>query len=174
MEAVTIPIMSREIQLTQGKVAIVNNEDYYHLSKYKWYAQRVGNNFYAARWSPRKKGKRHLIFMHRQLLGLKYRDKKNVDHFNHNTLDNRRGNIRVCTIQQNGRNRKSNQNSSSKFKGVSWHKKGEKWQARIIVSGRYRHLGSFESEEAAACAYDEAAKSYFGEFAYLNFKEIAV
>ena len=168
MEAVTI-------KLTQGKVAIVDAIEYYWLNQRKWYAQRVGYNFYAARWSPRKNGKRHLIFMHRQLLGLIYKDKKKGDHQNHNTLDNRRNNIRICTTQQNGGNRLSNRNSSSQYKGVSYRERGiKKWESRIVINKHYIHLGSFETEKAAALAYDEAAKKYFGEFAHLNFKEITV
>ncbi len=135
----------QSIPLTQGKVALVDNADYNWLSQYKWYAQRHrSGNFYAARHSPTKNGKQPLIRMHRQILGLERGDKRQGDHENHNTLDNRRYNVRICTHQENQRNQKPRPNSSSQFKGVSWHKKIKKWQAYITINKKLKYLGLFE------------------------------
>lgn len=160
----------REIGLTQGQVALVDDADYEELSKYKWYSlKNCWGDFYAVRKSPIQEGKRFTIYMHRQLLGLDYRDKREGDHQNHNTLDNRQDNLRVCTHFQNMRNQKLSLNQSSKFKGVTWDKCVKKWQASIYVNGKSKNLGRFLMEEIAALAYDMVAIREFGEFACLNF-----
>ncbi len=98
-----------------------------------------------------------------------------VDHINHNGLDNRKANIRPATRSQNNFNRLivKREDSSSKYKGVSWRKRKMRWHARIHVNGEYKFLGYFKDEIHAAKAYDEAAKKYHGEFAVLNFTETA-
>lgn len=93
-----------------------------------------------------------------------------VDHEDRNPLNNYRYNLRRCTKQQNGRNRASSRNSSSKYLGVYWKVASKKWGAQIKLD-KYIHLGYFTNEEDAARAYDEAAKLHFGEFANLNFKD---
>ena len=107
--------------------------------------------------------------MHRQLLGLGYGDRRHTDHRNHITLDNRQENIRICSCQENMRNRKPWKDATSGYKGVYKHTQAKKWVAQITIKGVVRHLGIFNNEEEAAHAYDEAAKKHFGEFAYLNF-----
>ena len=159
----------REIPLTQGKVALVDDSKYEELSKYNWYAGQYQKNFYAMRNSSRKKGKHFMILMHRQILGLEYGDPRQTDHRDHNTLDNRRANIRICTNQQNSRNRKSNQNLTSQFKGVSWNKREKKWGSYIHINEKTRFLGYWNMEEVAALRYDMVAIREFGEFAHLNF-----
>lgn len=159
----------REIPLTQGKVALVDNADYDWLNQHKWHANEdCSGNFYAARNLPLGNGKYYHIRMHRQILGLKRGDKREIDHKNHKTLDNRRINIRICTHQQNLMNHKLHSNTSSKYKGVYWDKQHKKWRARIYIKGKRKHLGRFEDEKQAALAYNEAAKKYYGEFAFLN------
>jgi hypothetical protein len=96
-----------------------------------------------------------------------------VDHINHNGLDNRKANLRHATRAQNNFNRLIiiREDSSSKYKGVSWRKRKKKWRARICINGERKHIGYFKDEIHAAKAYDKAAKKYHGEFASLNFPD---
>lgn len=94
-----------------------------------------------------------------------------TDHINGNTLDNRKENLRICSIAENGRNRKIQKNNTSGYSGVSYMKGVCKWQATICVNKNKIYLGVFETAEESARAYDSAAKEYFGEFARLNFTD---
>jgi hypothetical protein len=94
---------------------------------------------------------------------------KQIDHKNHNGLDNRRQNLRPATQAQNSMNaRKCSSATTSKYRGVYWHKSRKHFVARIHAKNKYRYLGSFRTEEAAALMYNIFAKLYFGEFANLN------
>lgn len=158
-----------QIPLTQGQFALVDDADYDKLNQSKWCAKKECNgNFYAVRWSL-KNGKQIKIRMSRQILGLEQGDSRQADHQNHNTLDDRRDNLRICTCRQNLRNRRGCSNTSSRFKGVHWEKQKKKWCARICINGKSNHLGRYDDEELAAMAYDSVARKVFGEFAYLNF-----
>jgi len=150
------------IPLTQGKFAIVDAEDYEELSRYKWHVNKGGRTDYA---KSQKKGK--AIKMHRLLM----RAPKGlfVDHINHNGLDNRKSNLRLCTRIENLRNQLPRRGGASQYKGVGWHKKSKKFVARIYMEGKRMHLGYFDDEIEAAKAYDKKAKELFGEFAFLNF-----
>jgi hypothetical protein len=151
----------KEIKLTQGKVAIVDDEDFEELNKVKWYAYKGGRTFYAVRSPIRGKP---VIRMHRVLLP----EARFVDHIDHDGLNNTRANLRAATSAQNSANsRKPQKPGHSKFKGVTKHPHG-KWQAQIKADGKYRYLGLFDTEEAAAKAYDDAAHRLFGEFACAN------
>jgi hypothetical protein len=94
-----------------------------------------------------------------------------VDHANHDTLDNRRKNLRKATSQQNGSNQKLQTGTSSVYKGVSWHKTTNTWRVQIGIAKKRIHLGCYRSEIEAAKTYDKAAREYFGEYALTNFKE---
>jgi hypothetical protein len=159
----------KEIPLTKGYVAIVDDIDFPVVSQFKWHFRETSKNTgYASRSV--YKPKRQAILMHRFILGITD-SKLVVDHINGNTLDNRRSNLRVCTIAQNTRNQKVNKkrsDCSSVYKGVYKHKHLDKWQSFIYVGKRLKYLGTFESEIEAARAYNEAASFYFGEFARLN------
>ncbi len=153
----------RVIELTQGKYAIVDAEDYDELNKYKWFVKNDKNTYYAARRDGRKK-----MYMHRQIM--RPGEGLFVDHINHKGFDNRKTNLQIVTRQENNWNsRKTIKNCSSKYKGVSRCKNANKWRAVICHNGRDIHLGYFEDETEAAKAYDAAAKKYRGEFAVLNF-----
>ena len=158
----------KEIKLTQGKVALIDDADFELVSKYKWHAHFDGYNWYA-RTNPIQEGKRSLLLMHRLILGLERGDKRQGEHIHHNGLDNRRKEIRICNHQQNHFNRKSNKNTTSHFKGVHWHSKIGKWIAQFKKKKSVHYLGCWELEEVAALAYDIAATREFGEFANCNF-----
>jgi hypothetical protein len=159
------------IPLTQGLVAIVDDEDFAELSQHNWCAA----NGYALR-RVMVAGVSHTVFMHRYLMAPP--DGMFVDHINGNRADNRRENLRVVTKLQNCHNMRSSRNQKKgKFKGVSWYpgKGGGRWRAWIRVpgakpQGRSKYLGSFGSADQAALAYDKAARELFGEFAACNFE----
>lgn len=155
----------------RGLMAMVDDEDYELVSQYKWNAlwtRELGRT----RTSPyagtllRRDGQRvrSRVLMHVLIMG-----HRGVDHVNHNGLDNRRSNLRPATNSQNAANRRPYAGRSSRFKGVSWDKQKSRWFVLITVNGRRRYLGRFRDEEAAARAYDAAARELFGGFACLNF-----
>lgn len=156
----------KEIKLTQGKVALVDDEDYEWLNGFKWYAQKGRDTFYAGR-AIRVKGKLTTQQMHTLIMGDNPL-KLDIDHIKGNGLDNQRHMLRFCTRQQNLMNRKPNKNCSSVYKGVYWNKGEGKWRAHIRINRKSVHLGYFHVELNAAKAYDMAAIKYFGEFARLN------
>jgi len=168
----------KQIQLTQGKFALVDDEDFEELNKYKWFAAKCNKGmFYARRAETVGFKKQVLIPMHRQILDIKSKNEFG-DHIDFNTLNNQRSNLRVCTKRQNCQNRKSRKGSSSKYLGVSLHKKNNGanvyWTSSIRVNGKLIFLGQFPNtfigEISAAKLYDLNAKKYHGEFANLNFK----
>ena len=153
----------KKIKLTQGKFALVDDVDYKWLNQWKWCAMYSYGNWYAMR------GKRPQIFMHRLILNTPFG--MDTDHINHNTLDNKHCNIRVCTHQQNSFNGKPRK-GTSKYKGVSWFKRDKKWRAYIVLNNKQIHLGYFISEIEAARTYDKAAIKHFGVYAFLNHPEV--
>lgn len=160
----------KTISLTQGKVALVDDNDFDRINAHKWQAVRGGRRWYAIRSSPKdSNGKRKTIQMHRAVLDAS--PGVQVDHINHDSLLNIRENLRICTNTQNQYNRRKRLNGSSQFKGVI-HRKypwGSRWRALIRVSGQLKHLGTCATEAAAAEMYDAAARRFFGPFAALNF-----
>ena len=105
--------------------------------------------------------------MHRKVMGA--HGKIVVDHINHNGLDNRKVNLRFATFSQNSMNFRTRRKArTSKYRGVRFVKRINRWTARIAYNKKQKHLGCFVDEKAAAEAYNEAAKKYHGEFAVLN------
>jgi len=158
----------KEIKLTQGKVALVDDEDFEKLNQFKWYTRKCGNVFYAARMSETNLGYRIILPMHRVVMNTP-KDMK-TDHIDHNGLNNQKSNLRICTNIQNVYNKRPQINSSSKYRGVSFIKSSskKKWRAAIKHNGKDYHLGCFEYEIDAAKAYNIAANKFWGEFAYMN------
>lgn len=159
-----------KIELTQGFFALVDEEDYEKLNKYKWHIRRCGNMIYAvtAIYIKGGNGKKKTIQMHRMVMG---DSEKVVDHRNGNGMDNRKSNLRFCTQRQNQQNRYFKK-GNSKYKGVYWDKQLNKFRTRIRVDGKLIHLGCFTNEIEAAKKYDEAAHKHFGEYAKTNFEII--
>lgn len=160
--------MTKSIPLTQGKFALVDNEDFEKVNKYKWCFQTRG---YAYRHAPAEFYSRGcVLYMHRIIMNAP--DGIEVDHINGDKLDNRRENLRFANRSQNSRNTPKRKNGTSGFKGVTFVKRLSKWKAQIEIDNRGKYLGVFLDKEDAARAYDEVAKMYFGEFAKLNFPDV--
>lgn len=157
--------MSVEIQLSQGLVALVDDEDAGRvLAAGKWWAKRDKNTVYASRTIRRPDGRRTSQSMHSFLTGWAL-----TDHINGNGIDNRRSNLREATDTQNLHNQGLSKNNRSGYKGVHWRKTTRRWKAVIGVNGTQRILGEFHTREEAGRAYDDAARELYGEFARLNF-----
>jgi hypothetical protein len=166
------PVNYGVIPLTKGQVAFVDLDIFSEISKYRWCAwrpkQRV-SRWYAVRGIV-VDGKQRMVYMHRQVLGLEYGDKRQADHINReHTLDNRRSNLRACTRAQNYMNQSRKGNSP--FRGVMWDKTKKKWRASITANGKPKFLGRFDDPMEAAIAYDIAAYHRDPEFASFNFPE---
>ena len=160
----------RRIPLTQGKFAIVDPDDYPHLSKYKWrLCKTKGKNvLYAERSIRLPNGKYSRILMHRQLINVP--EGYVIDHINGSGLDNRRANLRLATVAQNAWNSKK-RNPRSGYKGVWLAKDKGLWRAAIFCNRKRKHLGYFKDKVDAAKAYDKAATKLHKEFAVLNFPD---
>jgi hypothetical protein len=157
----------KEIPLTKGEVAIVDDQDYEWLMRYKWHAMHEGNICYAET-TPRH-GQN--ILMHKLILPVP--DDMEVDHKNRNKLDNRRCNLRAATHRQNSFNQGKyktvgGEALTSPFKGVSWDAEREKWRSTITIFKKQQMMGRFDNEHLAARIHDGMAQFLFGEFAVLN------
>lgn len=152
--------MTREVPLSDGRVALVDDEDYSLVSGLVWTPEERNDRVYARNIAQR-------LYMHRLLLGDPPGD---IDHENRNGLDNRRSNLRLATRSQNNLNSRRIKGSfSSRFKGVSWRKDRQWWIAYITKDGHREEIGHFTDEVVAAKARDARAVELFGEFARLNF-----
>lgn len=160
--------------LGKGKFAIVDDQDYEELSKYKWY---LNGNGYVSRYVWKKTNNTR-VQIHRQII--KPRKKQIVDHKNGNPLDNRRENLRICTKQQNSFNKFKPKNRSSRYLGVtvfnSKKPSGRIYRriaSRIKINGKVRYLGDYPSEHIAALVYDLWAIAERKDFAKTNFPVVA-
>lgn len=158
----------KQIQLTQGKVALVDDVDYERLNQHRWCAKKSGATWYAVRMVG-KDGKQMTLYMHREILGLTANIE--TDHKDGDGLNNQRHNLRLATTAQNQRNQKK-QKGTSQYKGVYWYQGKTKWCAQIWIAKKRVSLGIFLSEIDAAKAYDNAAIKHFGEFARTNFQNV--
>ncbi len=151
----------KEISLSQNQVATVDDADFNWLNRFKWSAAKGTSGYYAVATINSKQ-----VSMHRMIMNTP--DGMDTDHHDHNTLNNSRDNLRVCTRAENQHNRKANRIGLSRYKGVTWVKVARQWKAQIFQNGKNLNLGLFSTEKKAAKVYNRAAKKYFGSFAYLN------
>lgn len=154
----------KKICLTQGRFALVDEEDFEYLIQRKWHVQKGRSTFYAI---ANKGIFPKPILMHRMVLNAPAGTL--VDHINGNGLDNRRENLRLCTPHENQRNHKLYSTNKTGFKGVSAFR--NKFKATIGFENRQIFIGLFTTPQEAAKAYDKAALKYFGEFANINFSK---
>jgi len=151
----------KEMLLTKGKVALVDDADFEWLSQWKW-CYSMGYAVRRARIIEGGKAGR-IIRMHRVILDAP--PELEVDHRNHNRLDNQRSNLRLATRAQNCHNMRMLKTNTVGLKGVTFCKCTNRFQAQINFKGRNKKLGRFDTPEEAHQAYVEAAKFYYGEFA---------
>ena len=154
----------KTIMLTQGKETTVYNRNYKKLSMWNWYANCIDGVWYAMRNGRDKHGKKIKILMHRVIM--KAPDGMMVDHKNHDGLDNRISNLRICTNGQNQRNRRLSKNNTSGVNGVTWYKNSNKWLARIHFNGVQIYLGYYVNLEDAVKARLAGELKYYGKYQY--------
>lgn len=145
--------------------AVVDLADLERVQRYRWHSVKIRQRTYAQTTIRRNGGKTH-IYLHRYILDAPARAL--VDHVDHDGLNNRRSNLRLATATGNVRNARLRSDNPSGYKGVAQTPSG-RWRARIVVEGKRIWLGTHVTAGDAACAYDAAAREYFGQFACLNF-----
>jgi hypothetical protein len=153
---------TRTISLADKRgIALVSAEDYTRVQNYCWFLHRgyaitrIGNS---------------TLYLHRLIMSAP--DDQMVDHINGDRLDNRRENFRLATNAQNQANVPKRPGTTSRYKGVSWHAFSGRWQARISIDGKQKHLGYFQDEAEDGRMYDVFARKQFGLYAHLNFPEL--
>jgi hypothetical protein len=157
----------KRIPLSNGAFAVIDDDDYERISKFKWWLNSHG---YAARsiWYGRDKSPKHRnVTMHREILGVTDHARE-VDHKNEDRLDNRKSNLRACDHNENASNRRKPRSNKSGYKGVVKHPQSKGWIAQITVKGKNNYLGHFSTPQSAALAYNNAAAGSFGDYAKLN------
>jgi len=150
----------KRISLTQGRFALVDNEDFNWLNQWNWCV----NSENMVMRGKTINGRLKMIVMHRLIM--QPPADLQIDHKNGDRLDNRRSNLRICTGSQNCMNRVATTKGTTGYKGVT--KIRNKYRANIKLEGKKIHLGYFNDVKEAALVYNKAAKKYFGEFALLN------
>ncbi len=148
----------------KGKYALVDNDDFEKFNQYSWYLSTTG---YAIRgkWNKIKK-QNDIIHLHKKILITP--KNMEVDHINGNRIDNRKNNLRICTHKQNIANQKLQKRSKSGYKGVSYYKNYDKWEAYVCTDNKKYRIGYFSIKKEAALAYNKKAKELFGKYACLN------
>jgi hypothetical protein len=154
-----------------GRSTLVDDGDYDFLGQYRWnvweYYRGPGRRLHGPYAITNIRGDDGIfrsVKMHTLIMGI-----AGVDHLNGDGLDNQRANLRPATRTQNGANMRPQLGSSSRYKGVVWDKRSNRWMSNIVVNKRHRTIGYFISEEDAAQAYDEAALEAWAEYARPNF-----
>jgi hypothetical protein len=160
----TIEIISKK----HGKhFLLIDDDDFEKVSKYKWCISKNDKKFYVLT-NVTTNNKQKKLYIHRYIMSKNNIDNLLIDHINHNTLDNRKQNLRVVTPTQNCNNTSSRTGSTSVFLGVSWYEREKHWRTQITVNKKASTVGTFKDEIEAAKAYNKAAIKHFGEYANLN------
>ena len=149
-----------EIKLPSGHIVLVDDEDCELVSQFNW---NVKDNGYV------RATKKPHILIHRLILNAKKGEL--IDHIDRNPLNNQKSNIRLCNGSQNNMNTVKKQGCASKYKGVIWNKKSNKWEAKVKKDRKWYYIGLFNNEDEAGLAYNKKAKELHGEFARLNIIE---
>lgn len=154
----------KNILLSKGQVAIIDDDDFWELAQWKW---NIGGSGYAER--TRRVGEQwHTMIIRMHCWIMRPPKKMEVDHINGNKLDNRRENLRVITSSQNKMNQGVRKNNKLGVKGIYFHEKRKRFIAQIQANGKSFHLGYFVDLESAKAAYSKAVMEHHGEFAHRN------
>ena len=155
------------IPLTHGRFTQVDEADALRLAGIKLYTlnNTIHRKMYAGVY---QRSISKMTLLHRWILGVTDRS-VTVDHINGDSLDNRRSNLRLCSLSENLMNRKLARNNTTGFKGIYQKKGASRWRAFISLNGKQRWIGYFASKEEAARAYDAKAIELYGPYARLNF-----
>lgn len=157
----------KTIPLTQGKIALVDDDLFDELNKFKWCAHQNRKSIYAKRGGPNGA----TILMHREVFRLRGLSiPKTIDHCDHNGLNNQSSNLRPATNQEQSRNQRRRCTNESGFIGVNFERPRGKWRASASANGRRTFLGYHETALEAALAHDDFVRANHGEFAVLNFE----
>ena len=160
----------KQLELTRGYVALVDDDDHERLSKYRWTADVRKSGVYAKRYIDKRSGAKRMriiIYLHMSVMGHP-RGGMQIDHKDRNPLNNTKENLRVCTALQNRSNSKSWKENKFGYRGITKRPSG-RYGAYIMQNYKKICIGTFKTAELAALAYDQKAKELFGEFANLNF-----
>lgn len=159
----------KEVRLSKGAIAIVDDVDFEFASSHKYWINSWGYAYRSIWLGQHNKPQHKNVSLHRELMGVTD-PRVLVDHINGDTLDNRRCNLRLSTKSTNGCNRPKTRANTTGYKGVVLHTqcKSPRWMATITVHGKHKYLGLFPTPEEAAKHYNEAALLHFGEYARLN------
>lgn len=159
----------RKVPLKNGLYAIIDEDDYKFISYFRWSIRECPHTTYAFCNIRDQDMKWTTCSMHRFIMsspkGLI------IDHINHDGLDNRKDNLRICSAAENVRNSRGKRIRKHKYKGIRWNKGSNKWESKIVFNRKEIYLGGFDSPELAAKAYNSGATKYHGEFACLNIIE---
>lgn len=160
----------KEIKLTQGKVALVDDEDFGELNKYRWCIMHTQYNTYAYR-NIRINKKQITILMHRQIMNATKTIE--VDHIDYNGLNNQKTNLRNVTSSKNKQHRRIQSNNTSGYIGVYWSNQKGRWIAQRKINKKNYYGGSFVDKEKAGYASDLLATRLHGEYATVNFPKLS-
>lgn len=151
------------VTLTKGFTAIIDVEDVKYVDGFNWFSVNYSKTVYAARKTKLTGCSRTTVYMHREIMrpgkGME------VDHSDHDGLNNQKSNLRICTRSQNQMNTRIMSNSKSGLKGAVWCKKKRKWLSTITINGRLKFLGYYATKEQAHQKYQEESIKHYGEFA---------